>query len=193
MGRPLHVEHRVADLLPQSRELLLQLRLVVDVSRCGVLDPPAEGLYDRILDRLEAVLEKERGQGGFEQRGEDVAVPGEAAELLVGDDAFALLDQLLAEPELPRDDRAARARNDVRANLGQLPLRQVGVPLVERPCDGQLEDAVAQELEAFVRGRAVRRPRRVREGVVRPVSGQLFDQPRQAAGGAVRRLATGAR
>ncbi len=193
MRRALHVEHRVADLLPQSRELLLELRLVVDVRRGRVFDSRTEGFDNRPLDRLEAVLEKERGQGGLEQRGENVAVPGEAAELLVGDDAFALLDQLLAEPELTRDDGAARARDDVRANLRQLPLRQVGVPLVERPGDGQLQDAVAEELEAFVGGRAVGRPRGVREGVVRPFGGQLFDQPREAAGGAVRRLATGAR
>ena len=193
MRRPFDLEHRVADLPAERGQLFLQLGLVVDVRGRGVLDAPAERLDDRLLDRLEAVLEEERRKRGLEQRGEDVAVPGEAAELLVGDDALALLDQLLAEFELTRDDGAARPRDDVRADLRQLPLRQLGVPVVERPGDGQLEDAVAQELEAFVGGRAVRRPRGVREGVVRPLGGQLFDQPGEAAGSAVRRRVTGAR
>jgi hypothetical protein len=38
----------------------------------------------------------------------------------------------------------------VRPDLGQLPLGEVRVPLVELARDGKLEDAVTQELEALV-------------------------------------------
>jgi hypothetical protein len=138
------------------------------------------------------VLDEERRQRRLEQRREDVPVSGEAVELLGRDDPLPFLDEPLAEAELARDDGAARARDDVRADLGQPALCEIRRAVVERPGDRELEDAVAEELEALVRGRPVGRPRRMREGVVRPLLGQLVDQPREAARLAVRRVATGA-
>jgi hypothetical protein len=111
--RSLDVHDRVADLPAERRELLLQLRLVVDVRRGGVVDPAAERLDDRLLDGLEAVLEEQRGQRRLEQRREDVPVAREPAELLLRDDALPLLDEPGAEIQLARDDGAARPRDDV--------------------------------------------------------------------------------
>src|SRR5215208_8054063 len=56
--RTLDVEDRVAHLPPHRRELLLELRLEVDVCRRGVLDAAGERLHDRLLDVLEAVLQE---------------------------------------------------------------------------------------------------------------------------------------
>jgi hypothetical protein len=190
--RSLDVHDRVADLPAERGELLLQLRLVVDVRRRGVVDPAAERLDDRLLDGLEAVLEEQRGQRRLQQRRENVPVAREPGELLLRDDALPLLDEPGAEIQLARDDGAARPRDDVRANLREASLRQVGIPLVQRPRDGELQDAVTEELQPLVRGGPVRRPRGMRECVVRPLGGQLVDQPREAARVAVRRLATGA-
>jgi hypothetical protein len=39
----------------------------------------------------------------------------------------------------------------VRANLRELTLGEVGIPLVELPRDGELEDAVAEELQPLIR------------------------------------------
>src|SRR5690242_20588802 len=110
--RPVDVEHGVADGLPAPRERLLQLRLVVDMARERVLDAPGERVHDRALDRLEAVLEEERGERRLEQRGEHVPVVREPVQLVVRDVGAALL-QTLAELELARDDGAARARDDM--------------------------------------------------------------------------------
>jgi hypothetical protein len=49
----------------------------------------------------------------------------------------------------------------------------------ERVCDGQLEDAVAEELEPLVGGATVARPRRVREDVLRQLRRELVDQLRE--------------
>jgi hypothetical protein len=189
--RPLDLEHRVRHLPPERRQLLLQLGLVVHEGGGRVVDATAERLDDRLLDPLERVLEEERRERRLEQRREDVPVPGETVELLRRDDPPPFLDQPLAEPELAGDDGTARTRDDVRADLREPPLRQVGIPVVQCARDGQLEDAVAQELEAFVRRGAVRRPRGMRERVVRPLGGQLVDQPREPRRLALR-LATGA-
>jgi hypothetical protein len=43
----------------------------------------------------------------------------------------------------------------VRADLGQAALREVGIVLEERARDGELEDAVPEELQALVRRRSV--------------------------------------
>jgi hypothetical protein len=190
--RPFDLQHGVADLPAQCGQLFLQLRLVVDVCRRGVFDAAAERLDDRFLDRLEAVLEEQRSKGGLEQRGENVAVSREAVELLGRDDSLALLRKQRAEPELTGNDGAARARNDVRADLRQPALGQIGEALVERPGDRELEDAVAEKLQPLVRGRPVGRPRGMRECVFRPLGGQLGDQPRKTAGLGVLSLATGA-
>jgi hypothetical protein len=84
-----------------------------------------------------------------------------------------------AELELLRDLGAGRARDGVRARLGQLPFGEVGMPLVERVRDGELEDAVAEELEPLVRGAALARPRRVREDGLRQLGRELVDQLRK--------------
>ena len=51
-----------------------------------------------------------------------------------------------------------------------------GITLVELARDGELEHAVAQELEPLVRRGTVGRPRRVREDLLQPLGGQLVDQ-----------------
>jgi hypothetical protein len=68
----------------------------------------------------------------------------------------------------------------VRPDLRELPLAEVGVPLVELPGDRELEDAVAQELEALVGRRAVRRPRRVCEYVLQALGREFEDQSVEA-------------
>jgi hypothetical protein len=191
--RTVDLEHGVADLPAESCELLLELRLEVDMRRRGVLDPPAESLDDRLLDRLEPVLQEERCQSCLEERRQDVAVPREPAELLLGNDRLALLDETAPEAELPGDDGATRPGDDVRANLRQPALGEFRVPLVERSRNRQLEDAVTEKLQPLVRRCAVGRPRRVRERVVGSLRRQLVDQPQKAARVALRRLTTGAR
>ncbi len=74
---------------------------------------------------------------------------------------------------------AALPRDDVRADLREPPLGRLGEPVVERPRDGELEHGVPEELEALVGGRAVRRPRRVREDVVAALGGKGVDQARE--------------
>jgi hypothetical protein len=104
--RPGGVDHLVAHLPSLLREPLLKLRLVVDVARQRVLDPPLEGRDDRLLDRLEAVLEEQRAQPSLEQRREDVAIGGKLLEPFRAR-TFGPLDQLAVEVELARDDGAA--------------------------------------------------------------------------------------
>jgi hypothetical protein len=55
-----------------------------------------------------------------------------------------------AEPELAGDRRAARTRDDVRADLRQPALGVLRIPVVEVARDRELENAVAQELQALV-------------------------------------------
>jgi hypothetical protein len=168
---------------PAPGERLLELRLVVLVVGERVLDALRERVDDRPLDRLVAVLEEERGERRLEQRREDVAVRREALELLVRDLVGAGVEQPVAELELARDDGAACPRDDVGADLREPALREVRVALVERARRGQLEDAVAEELEPLVRGRPVGRPGGVREDVVPPLRRQLLDQPAEFGSG----------
>jgi hypothetical protein len=70
----------------------------------------------------------------------------------------------------------------MRPDLREPAFRQVGIALVEGAGDGELEDAVAEELEPLVRLRSIGSPRRVREGVVEPLAGKLLDQRPQSAG-----------
>src|SRR4051812_37425280 len=125
--RPLDLEHAVVDRLSAPGQRLLQLRLVIDVRRPRVLDAAGERLHDRLLDRLEAVLEEERGQRCLQQRREHVPVVREPVQLVVRNIPPALCEAL-TECELARDDRAARARDDVRADLGEPPFAEVGIP-----------------------------------------------------------------
>jgi hypothetical protein len=53
------------------------------------------------------------------------------------------------------------------------------MPRVERVRDGQLEDAVAEELEPLVGLGALARPRRVREDVFRQLRRERVDQLRE--------------
>jgi hypothetical protein len=81
----------------------------------------------------------------------------------------------------------------VRPDLREPALRQVREPLVERTGDGELEDAVAQELEPLVGVAPYARPGRVGERVVETLLRKLLDQGREP--GAVARgcaAATGA-
>ena len=148
--RALDLEHGVVHLPARPGERLLELRLVVDVARARVLDLVGEGLDDRRLDLLEAVLEVERSDGRLEHRGQHVAAPRDALEL-VRRDAFGPLEQLLPEAELLRNDGTALAGDDVRPDLRQAPLRRVGEAVEDGPCDRELEHAVAEELEPLVR------------------------------------------
>jgi hypothetical protein len=50
---------------------------------------------------------------------------------------------------------------------------------VERVRDGELKDAVAEELEPLVRGATVARPRRVREDGLRQLRRKRVDQLRE--------------
>ncbi len=53
------------------------------------------------------------------------------------------------------------------------------MPRVERMRDGQLEDAVSEELEPLVRGTTFARPRRVREDMLRRLGRERVDQLRE--------------
>src|SRR5215213_4262301 len=72
MRRPRYVEDAVGDLPALPGELLLQLGLVIDVGRQRIGDAPVERCDHRIPDRLETVLEVERGERRLEQRSEHV-------------------------------------------------------------------------------------------------------------------------
>src|SRR5215211_83412 len=172
--RPFHLD----DALAAARERLLQLGLVVDVARARVLDAVREGIDDRALDRLEAVLEEERRQRGLEQGREHVAVADEARELVVRE-ARGPFTEADAELELTGHDRAARARDDVGADLREPALTEVGEALVQLPRHGELEHAVAEELEPLVRVGPVRRPGGVCEDRLGSIRWQLVDQPPQ--------------
>jgi hypothetical protein len=173
--RSVDLEHGIGDGATEPGQCLLQLRLVVDVRRQRVLDARPERADDGLLDRLEAVLEEERRERRLEQRREHVPIPREPLELLVGHRGAAC-HQALAEAEVARHDGAASARDDVRAHLRQPALGEVGVVVVERAGDRELEHAVAEELEPLVRRGAVRRPGRVGEDVLEPLLGELLDQ-----------------
>jgi hypothetical protein len=65
--------------------------------------------------------------------------------------------------------------------------------VVEGARDGELEDAVSEELEALVRKRAIRRPRRVREDSVAATRREIVDQPSKRARASLLPAAIGAR
>ena len=140
------------------------------MARERVVDPPGEGLDDRLLDLLEAVLEEQCGERRLEQRGQDVSIPRETLELVVGDVGAALREPS-AEVELPRNDRAARAGDDMRADLRQTAFGEFRIALEELTRDRELEDAVSEELQPLVRRGALTRPGRVRVDQVSPLVG----------------------
>jgi hypothetical protein len=75
----------------------------------------------------------------------------------------------------------------VRADLGQPPFGGSGEAVEDRARDRELEDAVAQELETFVRVGPVLDPRGVREDLLEPLGRELRDQAAELvrAGGRV--------
>jgi hypothetical protein len=156
--RTLDLDDRVRHREPPARELLLKLRLVVDVGRERVLDPVSERGEDRRPDALEAVLQVDRPERGLDQRREDVPIRREPLELVGGDVVAAVLDELPSEVEVAPDRRAALTRDDVRSDLRQAAFGVVGKALVELARDREPEDGVAEELEALVRCRAALRP-----------------------------------
>src|SRR5207244_5311434 len=104
-----------------------------------------------------------------------VAVARQAVELVRGQPARVLAEPL-AEAESARDDRAARARDDVRADLRHPPLAEVRKAVVQRTRDRELEYRVTEELQALVRVRPVGGPARVREDCRAALLGQRGDQ-----------------
>jgi hypothetical protein len=155
---------------------------VVDPVAQGVLDQRCKRLDDRRLDRLESVLEVHRRERGLEQRREDVAIVDEARELAAAG-IRVVARQALAEAQLSRDDRAARTRDDLGAQLRELPLVEVGEAVVERPCDRKLEHRVAEELEPLVGLAAHRRPARMRERPRDPLGREVRDELGEPATG----------
>ena len=190
--RPLDVEHAVLHLVPGSGERLLQLGLVVDVTGAGELDPGVERVDDGQLRLLEAVLEIDGRDRSLEECGENVAASRDARQLRLGH-VLRLLEQESPEVELLRDVRAAVTRDDVGPDLREPPFGRVGEPVVQRLRDRQLEHRVAEELEALVRGRAIRRPGRMGEDVIATLGGKGFDQARKRAPFPRAVAATGAR
>ena len=176
--RPVDVEHVVLDAAPRPRQRLLELRLRVDVTGARILDPLVEGLHDRRRDDVEAVLEVDGRDRGLQQRGEHVPAQRDAVELGPRD-VLRACDEHRAEVERAGHRGAALPRDDVRPDLRETPLGRIGEAVVERPCYRELEDRVAEELETLVRGRAVRRPGRVREDLVAGVGGKGVDQARE--------------
>ena len=149
--RPLDLQHDVLDLPTRPGEGLLQLGLVVDVARAGVLDAPsnaatiAGAAVSKPCSRYTAAI----------------AASSKAASTLRlraircssgGGTSPACSASRSPEPKLARDARAAVPRDDVGPDLGQPPLRGVGEAIEENPRDRQLEDRVPEELEALVRG-----------------------------------------
>ena len=149
--RAVDLEHGVATVRAGARERLLQLRLVVDVLRGRVLDP-ARRTRRRSPCSIgsKPCSRKSARERRLEQRREHVAVAREARELVVREPTPRSAS-FVAELELPGDRGAALARDDVRADLRQPALGEVGEAVVERAGDRQLEDAVAEELQPLVR------------------------------------------
>ncbi len=121
------------------------------------------------------MLEIDGRDRGLEHRGEHVSAPRDALELVLRDRA-GVVEELLAEPELLRDRRAALPRDDMRTDLREATLRGRAEPVEHRSRDRELEDAVAQELEPLVRLCAVLRPGGVREHLREPFGRQLRDE-----------------
>ena len=163
-----------------AAEHLLQIGLGVDPRREHLFDLRGEGVDDGILDSGEPVLEEECAERRLDDRGEDVPVLREPLEF-VGRRDRCPLDETRAEVELAGYLRAARPRDDVRARLGESSLSEVGMPLVERVGDGELQDAVAEELQPLVRVAALARPRCVGEDTLRQLRRERVDQLREVA------------
>jgi len=121
------------------------------------------------------VLDIDRRDRGLEHGCEDVPAARDALELVRGRLAGEL-EEPIAEPKLLRDGRAALARDDMRPNLREASLRRRAEAIEDSTGDRELEDAVAQELEPFVRVGAVFDPRGVREYLLETIGRKLGDQ-----------------
>jgi hypothetical protein len=178
--RPGDLENGVRHAQAPSRELLLELRLEVDVARQRVLDAVLEGVDDRRTDRLEPVLEIESAEGRLEQGRDDVPVVREARELL-GVDLSCGGGEPASEAEAAADDGAALPRDDVGPDLRQTSLGEVRKPLEELLCNRKPEHAVPEELQALVRVAPVLGPGGVREDVAEPLLREPVDERCQVA------------
>ena len=112
----------------------------------------------RVLDRREAVLEEERAE-----RRLDAAPRARCGCCASRSNSSSGRVGRPSTSRRPRSSSRATtaqrcARDDVRAHLREPPLREVGMPRVERVRDRELEDAVAEELEPLVRGASGRSP-----------------------------------
>jgi hypothetical protein len=67
----------------------------------------------------------------------------------------------------------------MRARLGQPPFLEVGMAFEQRMADGELENAVAEELEPLVRLSPLDRPGRVGEDGLRQLRRERVDQLRE--------------
>ena len=178
--RSFDLEHGVVDLATGACQCLLKLRLVVDVTRAGVLDRLRERLDDRRLDAFEAMLEVERGDRSLENRSQDVAAAGDALEL-VGGDIPGVVQETVPELELLGHHGTCLARDNVGADLRQAALRGVAETLEDGMRDRELEDTVPEKLEALVRLGSVVGPGRVREDLVESGLRKLGDQAAELA------------
>ncbi len=155
-------DDRVLHLTAGLREAFLQHGLVVDVRVDRVVELGLEGADDRCSNRLEAERQIEGAEQGFEYSRDDVAVCGQALELL-DRQSLAARCELLAETELQADLGAAVATDDVGAKLGELTLAVLGEALVRGLGDREAKHAVTEELEPLVAAAALGGPRGVCE------------------------------
>ena len=178
--RSLDLEHRVRDRLPAASERLLELGLVVDVRRARVLDPRGERGDDRVLDLLEPVLEEERCRA--RPRGAPRARCGSARGASSSSCGTDTARSAIRSPSPSSRATTAQLARETTCDriFASWPSVKSGIPVVELPRDRELEHAVAEELQPLVRGRAVRRPRRVREDMLQPVGRELVDQSLEA-------------
>ena len=174
-GGPLGGLQRVVDLEPEPRQLLLELRLVVDVGRERVLDPLAERRDDRTLHAVEAVRQVAGAERRLEQRRDDVPVRGQPLEVVAGDDASAPLAQAFAEIEL-LPTTAQLERLTAFARSWSAAPRAVRERLVEHLRNRELEHAVAEELEPLVRARAIGYERGMRRDALRRSGSGALDE-----------------
>ena len=191
-GGPVDLEHGVADLAAGARERLLELGLVVDVRRQRVLDPLANAstiacsIGSKPCSRKSAASAASSSAARTLRLRESRSSSSAAAPC-------AALGEHRAEVELARDDGAARARDDVRADLRE-------PALARSPGSGRRARARPRARARCRRGTRAARTTTPRSGAhdecVKTVLGALrrqrVDQPPELAGLAGRAAATGA-
>ena len=130
---------------------LLQARLPVESGpeRGGLLDERVEVVVHEARGEVDVGREEDGADERLEGVGQDRGLVAAAGRLL----ALAEHD-VLPEVEDAGDVGEGAHVDDGRAQLGQLPLGQVGVLAVERLGDDETQHGVAEELEALVVGQA---------------------------------------